>query len=63
MKDLDQSLVLIVGAQRSGTTWVQRLLASHPAIVSGQESHLFSSYLGPMWQRWHCSSSGTSWCW
>jgi hypothetical protein len=49
---LDQSLILIVGAQRSGTSWVQRLLASHPSIVGGQESHLFSGYLGAMWQRW-----------
>src|SRR5947208_10995760 len=44
--------VFIVGAQRSGTTWLQRLLASHPAIAGGQESHLFSGYLAPLWQRW-----------
>jgi hypothetical protein len=45
-------LAFIVGAQRSGTTWVQRLLGAHPLIAAGQESHLFSSYLAPIWQRW-----------
>jgi predicted O-methyltransferase YrrM len=52
MSLLDRSPVFVVGAQRSGTTWVQRLLADHPAIVSGQESHLFARYLAPLWQRW-----------
>jgi predicted O-methyltransferase YrrM len=53
MKLLDRPPVFLVGAQRSGTTWLHRLLAAHPAIVSGQESHLFSAYLGAMWERWH----------
>jgi hypothetical protein len=52
MTPLDQSLVFIVGAQRSGTTWLQRLLAAHPAVVGSQESHLFSGYVAPLWQRW-----------
>lgn len=34
------SPLLIVGAPRSGTTWLQRLLLAHPACVGGQESHL-----------------------
>lgn len=41
------NVVFVVGCPRSGTTWVQRLLASHPKIFTGQESHLFSVYLGP----------------
>jgi hypothetical protein len=45
-------LVLLVGAPRSGTTWVQRILASHPAIVSPQETDLFSKYLGPVAAAW-----------
>lgn len=45
-------LAFVVGAQRSGTTWVQRLLAAHPLIAAGQESHLFSSYLAAIWHRW-----------
>jgi hypothetical protein len=31
--------VLIVGAPRSGTTWLQRLLLHDPAVCGGQESH------------------------
>jgi hypothetical protein len=52
MSLLDSPPIFIVGAQRSGTTWVQRLLAAHPRIVGGQESHLFSGYLAPLWKRW-----------
>jgi GT2 family glycosyltransferase len=52
MSLLDRPPAFLVGAQRSGTTWLQRLLAAHPAVVSGQESHLFSGYLGPLWERW-----------
>jgi predicted O-methyltransferase YrrM len=48
----DQPPVFVVGAQRSGTTWLQRLLAAHPLLVAGQESHLFSAYLAPLWERW-----------
>src|SRR5688500_1035446 len=40
------NLALIVGAQRSGTTWLQMLCAAHPRIAGGEESHLFSHYLG-----------------
>ncbi len=44
--------VFIVGSPRSGTTWLQRLLASHPRVKTGQESHLFSFYLAPQLKRW-----------
>lgn len=47
------NLVFIVGAPRSGTTWLQRLLASHPQVRTGQESKLFVSYLGPQLRAWH----------
>jgi hypothetical protein len=46
------NLVFVVGCPRSGTTWVQRLLASHPRVVTGQESFLFSGYLGPALRTW-----------
>jgi hypothetical protein len=39
--------VFLVGCPRSGTTWVQRLLACHPGIATGQESNLFEMYIGP----------------
>lgn len=47
------NLVFIVGCPRSGTTWLQRLLATHPQIKTGQESRLFE-YVGlqlRLWQR------------
>lgn len=45
-------MVFLVGAPRSGTTWLQRLLASHPRVRTGQESDLFSKYLGPLVRTW-----------
>jgi hypothetical protein len=42
-----RNLVFIVGAPRSGTTWLQRLIASHPDFRTGQESLLFSHYIVP----------------
>lgn len=47
-----QNLVFIVGCPRSGTTWLQRLLASHPQIHSGEESHFFDMYVGPQLRTW-----------
>jgi hypothetical protein len=46
------NIVFIVGCARSGTTWLQRLLASNPKIHTGQESFLFSSYIGPQLRNW-----------
>jgi hypothetical protein len=46
------NLVFVVGCPRSGTTWVQRLLASHPCIRTGQESDLFDMYVGPLLRTW-----------
>lgn len=48
----DRGLAFIVGSPRSGTTWLQRLLASHPKVHTGQESFLFFTYLGPLLRRW-----------
>jgi len=36
--------VFIVGAPRSGTSWVQRILLSDPGIRGGQESHFFNVF-------------------
>lgn len=46
------NLVFLVGCPRSGTTWLQKLLASHPKMRSGAESHFFSLYVGPQMQAW-----------
>lgn len=47
-----KNLVFLVGCPRSGTTWLQKLLASHPKIRSGEESHFFSLYVGPQLRAW-----------
>src|ERR1700682_5616707 len=46
------NLLFVVGCPRSGTTWVQRLLATHPGIRTGQESDVFDQYIGPQLRTW-----------
>ncbi|MEN8376880.1 MAG: sulfotransferase [Gemmatimonadota bacterium] len=41
---LDVDVLVVVGAPRSGTTWLQSLLASHPGVVTGPETHFFRSF-------------------
>jgi Sulfotransferase family len=47
-------LVFCVGARRSGTYWVQRIVAAHPAAsaVPG-ETYLFSHGIAPLMERFH----------
>jgi len=49
--------VFLVGAPRSGTTWLQLLLSQHPAFVTSQETALFSSYLSEFRARWTFETS------
>ena len=44
--------ILIVGCPRSGTSWLQLLLAQHRAIATTQETHLFNNYLSLLEQTW-----------
>lgn len=44
--------IFVVGCPRSGTTWIQLLLAHHPLIATSQETHLFSAYLGHAMRVW-----------
>jgi hypothetical protein len=44
--------VFIVACPRSGTSWLQLLLAQHSTVTTTQETHLFSHYLRPLRQRW-----------
>jgi hypothetical protein len=48
-----KNLVFIVGCPRSGTTWLQKLLASHPKVRTGEESHFLSQYAGPQLRFWN----------
>src|SRR5438876_565526 len=43
LADLD--IVFVVGAPRSGTTWLQTMLAAHPEVASPQETYIFSAYV------------------
>lgn len=47
-----RNLVFITGCPRSGTTWLHRLIASHPLVTTGQESNLFDFYIGPQLRTW-----------
>lgn len=44
--------VFVVGCPRSGTTWVQLLLAEHDEVVTAPETHIFSFYLNRLRQHW-----------
>ncbi|MDX1509767.1 MAG: sulfotransferase [Nitriliruptorales bacterium] len=45
-------LVFVVGARRSGTNWLQRILGSHPGIHSlPGETHLFDGGIQPLLDR------------
>ncbi len=39
--------VFIVGAPRSGTTWLQRMISAHPFVAGGPETHFFEGF-GPI---------------
>ena len=58
--DLDARLVFVVGARRSGTHLLHRLLATHPLVrdIPG-ETHLFSSGVGPLVDRLQSAGPGS----
>jgi hypothetical protein len=45
-------LAFIVGAPRSGTTWLQLLLSRSPAVATSQETDLFNIFLRPIVDEW-----------
>jgi hypothetical protein len=47
-----KTLVFLVGAPRSGTTWLQLLLARSPAIATAQETHLYDLFFRSMLEQW-----------
>jgi hypothetical protein len=40
--------LFVVGCGRSGTSWVQRIVSSHPAVVTSQESHAYDVVYEPV---------------
>lgn len=53
MEYTGKNMVFLVGCPRSGTTWLQKLLAAHPKVGTGEESHFFSLYIGPQLRAWN----------
>ncbi|MEP6966606.1 MAG: sulfotransferase, partial [Pseudomonadota bacterium] len=49
---IEQRCVLVGGAPRSGTTYVQLLLYASGMFATAQESHLFPAFLGRMDEVW-----------
>lgn len=45
-------IVVLLGAPRSGTTWLQQVLAGHDEIVSPQETKLVHEYIAPAVRAW-----------
>ncbi len=48
-----KQLVFLVGAPRSGTTWLQLLLARSPLVATAQETHLFNVFLRDTVAKWN----------
>ncbi len=48
----DKNFIIIIGAPRSGTTWLQTILASHPKVASTVELTLYHCYIRPIINRW-----------
>lgn len=46
-------LIFLVGAPRSGTTWLQAMLASHPKIYTGTETLFFMTFQAVEQRFWH----------
>lgn len=48
-----KQLAFLVGAPRSGTTWLQLLLSRSPSVVTAQETHMFNLFLRSMVDQWN----------
>ena len=53
----DRKLLLVVGCPRSGTTWLQLLLAQHPRVATCNETWLFY-YVNHLHSRWTDECAG-----
>jgi LPS sulfotransferase NodH len=49
---LDKQYILIIGAPRSGTTWLQSMLGAHPRVSTTVELTLFSQYTASWFAIW-----------
>ena len=49
---LDKQFLFIIGAPRSGTTWLQAMVGAHPLICTTDELKLFDFFTGPWAKSW-----------
>lgn len=49
MRPLDMPFVFVIGAPRSGTSWLHQMLGSHPDVAAMEKEELtvFTRYIGP----------------
>jgi hypothetical protein len=52
----DKGYFFIIGAPRSGTTWLQAMLGSHPRVCTTVELTLFDKYTAPWIETWRRES-------
>ena len=57
---LDCRFVFILGASRSGTTWLQSLLNEHPHVYTRPELKVFTHYLRPWFDSWEFDENDPS---
>lgn len=50
--------LFIIGCPRSGTTWVQLLLAQHPHVATAPETQIFAYYLDQLHRQWQHENTG-----
>ena len=56
---LQGRVIFVVGARRSGTNWLERILTTHPRIAAvPTESHLFSHGIKPLTERFQHANPG-----
>jgi sulfotransferase family protein len=58
--DVPVPLVAVIGAPRSGTTWLQNLVGIDARVASPQETALFTRYVVHLDENWRWSQRGTA---
>jgi hypothetical protein len=51
----DYRKLFVVGCGRSGTSWVQGIIAAHPRVITTQESHAYEAVYDPVTRRGRAS--------
>src|SRR5947199_1001755 len=58
--ELRGRMIFVVGARRSGTNWLERILTAHPEVVAmPSETYLFSHGIAPLTERFQHANPGS----